>query len=84
MWSVCDQDGTIQFEIKLTGELSTNLLSPGEEAPQYGTLVAPGVNAQNHQHMFCARIDPSVDDPEGGKALVVSEVICARSPTFYS
>ena len=29
-------DGTIAFEIKLTGELSTNVLSPGETEPQYG------------------------------------------------
>ncbi|GAQ81207.1 Copper amine oxidase [Klebsormidium nitens] len=67
------QDGTIEFEIKLTGELSTNLLSPGEDDPEFGTLVAPGVNAQHHQHMFCARLDMAVDDPDGGAALVVSE-----------
>ena len=70
------QDGTIEYEIKLTGELSTNLLSPGEDEPEYGTLVAPGVNAQHHQHMFCARLDMAVDDPNGGGALVVSEVRC--------
>jgi hypothetical protein len=41
------QDGTITFEIKLTGELSTNLLSEGEgPKPTHGTLVGPGVNAQ--------------------------------------
>ena len=70
------QDGTIEYEIKLTGELSTNLLSPGEDEPEYGTLVAPGVNAQHHQHMFCARLDMAVDDHNGGGALVVSEVRC--------
>ena len=68
------QDGTIEYEIKLTGELSTNLLSQGEEAPEFGTLVAHGVNAQHHQHMFCARLDMAVDDPSGGAGLVVSEV----------
>jgi primary-amine oxidase len=69
------QDGSIGYEIKLTGELSTNLLSEGEgPRPGYGTLVAPGVNAQHHQHMFCARLDFAVDDPAGGKGLVVSEV----------
>jgi primary-amine oxidase len=68
------QDGTIGYEIKLTGELSTNLLSPGEgPLPDYGVLVAEGVNAQYHQHMFCARIDPAVDDEDGGKGLVVVE-----------
>ena len=68
------QDGTIKYEIKLTGELSTNALSLGEEAPEYGTLVMEGVNAQHHQHMFCARLDMAVDDEEGGKGLYVSEV----------
>ena len=68
------QDGTIKHEIKLTGMLSTNALSFGETAPEYGTLVVEGVNAQNHQHMFCARLDIAVDDEEGGKALYVSEV----------
>ena len=68
------QDGTIKYEIKLTGELSTNALILGEEAPEYGTLVMEGVNAQHHQHMFCARLDMAVDDEEGGKGLYVSEV----------
>lgn len=41
------QDGSIGFNIQLTGELSTSLLSPGEEeGPKWGTLVAPRVNAQ--------------------------------------
>ena len=70
------QDGTISYEIKLTGELSTNLVSEGEDphAPTHGTLVLPGVNAQHHQHMFCMRLDMAVDDGAGGQGLVVSEV----------
>ena len=68
------QDATIKHEIKLTGMLSTNALSFGETAPEFGTLVVEGVNAQNHQHMFCARLDMAVDDDEGGKGLYVSEV----------
>ena len=68
------QDGTIKYEIKLTGELSTNALSFGEESPEYGTLVMEGVNAQHHQHMFCARLDMAIDDAEGGKGIYVSEV----------
>ena len=73
------QDGTIKYEIKLTGELSTNPLSFGEESPEYGTLVMEGVNAQHHQHMFCARLDMAVDDQEGGKGLYVSEVTCCAA-----
>lgn len=49
----CMQDGTIEYQIKLTGELSTNTLSPDEDPknPTYGTLVGEGVNAQAHQHL---------------------------------
>ena len=45
------QDGRIEFEIKLSGELSTNLVSDGESEtmPDHGVIVAPGVNAQIHQ-----------------------------------
>ena len=44
-------DGSIDFEIRLSGELSTNLVSQGEDPnnPTHGVLVAPGVNAQIHQ-----------------------------------
>ena len=74
------QDGSIEFEIKLSGELSTNLLSPDEEengdVPTHGTIVAPGVNAQVHQHMFCARLDMAVD----GHKNTVSEVDIVSQP----
>jgi len=78
-----NQDGTIGMDIKLTGELSTNLLDPGEIAAGssvFGTMVSPGVNAQFHQHLFCARVDMSVDDHEGGKGLLVSEVDVELAP----
>ena len=59
------QDGCIDFKIKLSGELSTNQLSASEimqnGQPTHGVMVAPGVNAQIHQHMFCARLDMAVD-----------------------
>eukprot|EP00929_Paragymnodinium_shiwhaense_P023135 TRINITY_DN1456_c1_g1_i2.p1 TRINITY_DN1456_c1_g1~~TRINITY_DN1456_c1_g1_i2.p1 ORF type:complete len:476 (-),score=61.53 TRINITY_DN1456_c1_g1_i2:419-1846(-) len=74
------QDGSIDFEIKLSGELSTNALSPGEDEnnPAYGILVAPGVNAQYHQHMFAARLDMEVDGHKNN----VSEVsVLAEIPS---
>jgi primary-amine oxidase len=66
------QDGSIDFNIKLSGELSTNLLSAEEEPghPHHGVMVSPNVNAQIHQHMFCVRLDMAVD----GRDNVVSEV----------
>ena len=57
------QDGTIQLEIKLTGILNTYAMNPGEDTHGWGTEVYPGVNAHNHQHLFCMRIDPNVDGP---------------------
>ena len=72
------QDGTIDFEIKLSGELSTNLCSAGEDPsdPSHGVIVAPGVNAQYHQHMFAARLDMEV----AGAANSVSEVDMVTEP----
>lgn len=57
------QDGTVQLEIKLTGILNTYAMSPGEDTKGWGTEVYPGVNAHNHQHLFCMRIDPNIDGP---------------------
>ena len=54
------QDGTIEFETKLTGIVLTAALLPGEE-PRCGTVVSPGVNAMVHQHFFCMRLDMDVD-----------------------
>lgn len=51
----------IQLEVKLTGILSTYAMAPGESAAPYGTEVYPGVNAHHHQHLFCLRLDPSID-----------------------
>ena len=68
------QDGAIQHEVKLTGEVSTTLASPEDaEDPRFGTLVLPNVLAAHHQHLFCARLDMAVDDEDGGRGLVVSE-----------
>jgi primary-amine oxidase len=63
------QDGTIAFEIKLTGVLSTGGVAPGER-PAHGTLVAPGLNAMVHQHFFNMRLDLDID----GQANAVEEV----------
>lgn len=52
------QDGTIQYEVKLTGILLAAALA---DQPKYGTLVAPEVNALNHQHFFAMRLDFDID-----------------------
>src|SRR5205085_6865607 len=51
-------DGTIQLEVKLTGIMSTQA---AESKPSHSSMVAPGLAAPYHQHMFCARLDMDVD-----------------------
>lgn len=58
------QDGTVQLEIKLTGILNTYAMNEGEDTRGWGTQVYPGVNAHNHQHLFCLRLDPNIDGQE--------------------
>jgi primary-amine oxidase len=53
-------DGTIEYEVKLTGVISTGAVAPGE-TPKHGTLVAPGLYGPHHQHFFCVRMDMAVD-----------------------
>jgi primary-amine oxidase len=61
---VFHQDGTIQPDIRLTGILNTYVMDVDEDTHGWGTQVYPGVNAHNHQHLFCLRIDPNVDGPK--------------------
>jgi primary-amine oxidase len=67
------QDGTIEFEVKLTGVLLCSTLA---DTPKYGTLVAPELNALNHQHFFCVRLDMEVD----GTANSIYEVNTKAEP----
>lgn len=53
-------DGEIEFEMKATGVVNTVACEPGK-GDKYGTEVSPGVVGQIHQHVFCARLDMSVD-----------------------
>ncbi len=54
------QDGTIQFEVKMTGVMNTGAVPPGV-TPKYGQLIAPQLNAPIHQHFFNVRLDMMVD-----------------------
>jgi primary-amine oxidase len=54
-------DGTIEFEVKLTGIVSTGAFPAGDAPPACGTVVAPGLYAPNHQHFFNVRLDMCVD-----------------------
>ncbi|TDZ31391.1 Copper amine oxidase 1 [Colletotrichum spinosum] len=64
------QDGSVFYEVRATGILSTAPIDVGGRVP-WGTVVAPGVLAPYHQHMFCLRIDPAIDGQRN--SLVVEE-----------
>jgi primary-amine oxidase len=55
-------DGSLQHEVKLTGVMSTQALRPGEGSA-HAPMIAPGLAAPVHQHLFCARLDFDVDGP---------------------
>ncbi|MCU1294192.1 MAG: primary-amine oxidase, partial [Bryobacterales bacterium] len=56
-------DGTIELEVKLTGIINTAGVAPDAIDP-HGTLVAPGVVGQIHQHLFNVRLDMEIDHAE--------------------
>jgi primary-amine oxidase len=55
-----DQAAGVQVEARATGIVSVVNIDEGKTAP-WGNVVSPGALAQNHQHIFCVRIDPAVD-----------------------
>jgi primary-amine oxidase len=54
------QDGSIEYEIKLSGVISNGAIADGKRLA-HGTLVAPNVFGPNHQHFFNVRLDMMVD-----------------------
>lgn len=68
-------DGTIEYQVKMSGIVNTAALPPGETS-KYGTLVAPQLLAHNHQHFFNVRLDMSVD----GEANSVFEMNTVAEP----
>jgi primary-amine oxidase len=67
-------DGTIEYEVKLSGVISTGAIAPGE-TPKHGTLVAPGLYGPHHQHFFCVRLDMEVDGERNSVVEVDSEML---------
>jgi primary-amine oxidase len=71
-------DGTYKLEVKLTGQLNTYPMHPTEQATPWGTEVAPGINAQNHQHIFSLRVDPEIDGRNN--SIVQSDAVPSHDP----
>ncbi|KAK7211727.1 hypothetical protein V2G26_018905 [Clonostachys chloroleuca] len=66
------QDASINFEVRATGILSTVPIDLSvKDKVHFGTVVAPGVLAPYHQHLFSLRIDPAIDGH--ANSLVVEE-----------
>lgn len=68
------QDASIVYEVRATGILSTvpTDIDITEKIP-YGTVVAPGVLAPYHQHLFSLRIDPAIDGHKN--SLIIEESV---------
>jgi primary-amine oxidase len=69
------QDGSIEFEAKLTGIVLTMAADPNEADP-HATEIAPGLLAPFHQHILCARLDLDID----GEQNTVVEVDAVAAP----
>lgn len=65
-----DQAGAITVEARATGILNVVNIDPCKTS-EYGNVVSGGVLAQNHQHIFCVRIDPAIDGHDN--SVVVEE-----------
>lgn len=66
------QDGSLEMQVDLSGFVETRNVErdkdpdsrhTGTSQEQYGTLVAPHIEASNHQHFFSFRLDMDVDGP---------------------
>ncbi|KHO01369.1 copper amine oxidase 1 [Metarhizium album ARSEF 1941] len=64
-----DLAGGITLETRATGIVSVVAIDQGKTS-SYGNLVAPGVLAQNHQHIIAARIDPAIDSYRDSQVVV--------------
>lgn len=72
------QDGNIELEIRLSGILQVYVAGPNEPSP-HGTVIAPGVNAHVHQHIFSIRVDPMLDGIHN--SVVESDIVSLDAPT---
>ena len=67
-------DGNIQLEAKLTGIVSPMAVAPGE-VPPFANMIAPGLAAPHHQHLFSARLDFDLDGTANSVYEVEAEII---------
>jgi primary-amine oxidase len=78
------QDASINYEVRATGILSTAPIALGEPKPPFGTIVAPGVLAPYHQHLFCLRIDPAIDGQKNSVVIEESHAMPIDDPDVHN
>ncbi|KAH6855386.1 copper amine oxidase [Chaetomium sp. MPI-CAGE-AT-0009] len=78
------QDASLHYEVRATGILSTAPINLDTPPPPYGTVVAPGVLAPFHQHLFCLRIDPSVDGHANSLVVEESRPLPVNDPAVHN
>lgn len=72
---VLGQDGALTYEVRATGIVSTVPVGVGEMS-EWGAVVAPGVLAPGHQHLFCLRVDPALDGWKNSVQVVSTPFLC--------
>jgi primary-amine oxidase len=77
------QDASLHYEVRATGILSTAPIDIGTTVP-YGTVVAPGVMAPYHQHLFCLRIDPAIDGHANSLVVEESHPLPVNDPAVHN
>lgn len=77
------QDASIHYEVRATGILSTSPIDIGDKVG-YGTIVAPGVLAPNHQHLFCLRMDPAIDGVANSLQVEESHPLPFKEPSVQN
>ena len=80
------QDASISYEVRATGILSTVPIKHGltSDSVPYGTVVAPGVLAPYHQHLFSLRIDPAIDGHANSLAIEESKPMPVDNPSVHN
>ncbi|KAF4965109.1 hypothetical protein FSARC_7048 [Fusarium sarcochroum] len=83
-WHFC-QDASIFYEVRATGILSTAPTSIDHRGKYpYGTIVAPGVLAPYHQHLFSLRIDPAIDGHANSLVIEESKPLSINDPSVHN
>lgn len=78
-----DLAGGITVETRATGIVSVVSIDAGKNKSEYGNVVSPGILAQNHQHIFCVRIDPAIDGPSNSVMIEESHPVADKKRNPY-